>query len=91
MLPGPSGTVSPKGIDEPELVIYHQKSLTGFLSSVHLIPRTSTVTVVLTNSLAKKDTADWLGQLIVETVLDNPEKNDYVMLARESAERPKAL
>ncbi|KAG6999607.1 hypothetical protein G7Y79_00033g067950 [Physcia stellaris] len=29
---------------------------------------------------------DWIGQMLVETLLDSPEKNDY-LLAKESARR----
>ena len=47
--------------------------------------------VVLKNSLAKNDAADWLGQLIVEAILDNQDKNDYVKLAERSAEKSMAL
>lgn len=103
MLPGPLGTcglnpmyvesmpIVGKGIDDPELVIHHQGSIIDFLSSIHLIPRTRTAVVVLTNSLARNDAADWLGQLIVEAILDNPYKNDYVELAKQSAETSIAL
>ena len=35
--------------------------------------------------MANNDAADWLGQLLLETVLDNPDKNDYVAIAKESA------
>lgn len=103
MLPGPLGTcgLNPmyvetmplvgKGMDNQELVIHHQGSLIDFLASIHLIPRTNTAVVVLTNSLAKNDAADWLGQLIVEAILDNQDKNDYVKLAQRSAEKSMAL
>jgi len=96
-LPGPLGDVGlnpdlakemptvGKGTSEGPLVIYHQGSITAFLTSVHLIPETKTAIVVLTNALANNDAADWLGQLLVEAVLDNKDKNDYVKLARVSA------
>ena len=74
-----------KGLRAPELVLHHQGSLVDFPSSIHLIPRTRTAIVVLTNSMAKNDAADWLGQAIVEAIIDNQDKNDYVMLAKESA------
>ena len=74
-----------KGLHDPELVLHHQGSLIDSLSSIHLIPRTRTAVVVLTNSMAKNDAADWLGQAVVEAILDNPDKNDYVTLAKESA------
>ncbi len=74
-----------KGLEKPRLCIYHQGSIVPFLSSVHLLPDTNTAIVVLTNSMAKNDAADWLGQLLLEAVLDNPDKNDYISIAKESA------
>lgn len=70
---------------KPKLVYHHNGSLAAFLSSVILIPDTNSAIVVLTNSLANNDCADWIGQLILETLIDSPEKNDYEQLARESA------
>ena len=98
MLPGPLGTVGlnpmyvdamplvGKGLTEPEMIIHHQGSLIDFLSSIHLIPSTRTAVVVLTNSMSNNDAADWLGQLILEAILDNPDQNDYVKLAKDSVE-----
>ncbi|KAL9611292.1 MAG: hypothetical protein Q9167_004056 [Letrouitia subvulpina] len=74
-----------KGLDEPRLCIYHQGSIPWGLSSAHLLPDTNTAIVVLTNSMANNDVADWLGQLLLETILDNPDKNDYVNIAKDSA------
>ncbi|KAL8811580.1 MAG: hypothetical protein Q9223_007501 [Gallowayella weberi] len=80
-----------KGIETPRVCIYHQGSIVPYLSSAHLLPDTNTAIVVLTNSMANNDAADWLGQLLLETVLDNPEKNDYVAIAKESAATSVAL
>ena len=74
-----------KGLAEPRLCIYYQDSILLFLSSVHLLPDTNTAIVVLTNCAVKKETANWLGQLLLEAVLDNPEKNDYLSVAKKSA------
>lgn len=98
MLPGPLGTVGlnplyvdamplvGKGLKEPTMVFYHQGSLIDFLSSIHLVPSSRTAIVVMTNSMSNNDAADWLGQLALEAVLDNPDRNDYVQLARSSVE-----
>lgn len=43
-----------------------------------VVPETDTIIVVLTNSITKNDCADWLGQLILEYLLDAPENNNYV-------------
>ncbi|KAL9584282.1 MAG: hypothetical protein Q9212_002225 [Teloschistes hypoglaucus] len=102
-LPGPLGTVGlnpmyveamplvGKGLKEPRLVYHHQGSLIDYLCSIHLVPSTRTAIVVLTNSMSNNDAADWLGQLLLETVLDNPEPDDYVELARRSVENSNAL
>lgn len=76
---------------ESRLVLYHQGSLPGYTSSVHLLPETQTGIVVLTNSLGISDCADWVGQLLIETLLDSKEKNDYVDPARRSAARHLSL
>lgn len=40
--------------------------------------------MVLTNSMANNDAAGWLGQLLLEAILDSPIKNSYLQLARDS-------
>lgn len=35
--------------------------------------------------MANNDAADWLGELLLEAVLDNPDKNDYIKIAKSSA------
>jgi CubicO group peptidase (beta-lactamase class C family) len=80
-----------KGIPEKTTCYYHQGSANSFLSSVHLLPETQSGVVVLTNSMAQNDVADWLGELYLEAVLNSPEKNDYITLAKNSAEAALAL
>jgi len=67
-----------------KLIIYHQGSYPGFLSSVFLIPEHEIAIVVLPNSLAFNDAADWLGQLVLEYALDTPNKTGFVGLAEQS-------
>ena len=96
-LPSPLGAIRTNGICIPEMPVvgkscqrqkiwYHNGCLSGSFSSVHVLPDTHTAMVVLVNSLAKSDCADWIGQMLVETIMNNPEKNDYEELPRESAE-----
>ncbi|KAJ9650775.1 hypothetical protein H2198_009930 [Neophaeococcomyces mojaviensis] len=80
-----------RGIPKKTTCYYHQGSANSFLSSVHLLPDTESGVVVLTNSMAKNDVADWLGELYLETILDSPKKNDYFKLAQNSAETALAL
>lgn len=70
---------------------YHQGSANSFLSSVHLLPGTESGVVVLTNSMAQNDVADWIGELYIQTILDAPFKNDYIKLAEVSAETALSL
>ena len=74
-----------KGLGRSLLCLYHQGSNNTFLSSVHLLPETHSGVVVLTNSMANNDATDWPGELLLETVLDNPDKSDYLQLAKSSA------
>lgn len=102
-LPGPLGTagLNPmyvdamplvgKGFEKPQMILHHQGSLIDFLSSIHRIPSSKTAIVTLTNSMSNNDAADWLGQLLVETVLGKSEPNDYVKPASDTVETSKKL
>lgn len=50
-----------KGLEKPELCIWHQGSYNTFLTAVFLLPESQTAVVILTNALANNDTADRLG------------------------------
>ena len=67
-----------------KLVLYHQGSFPGALAAVVLVPGIEAAVVVLTNSLALNDTADWIAQLVLEELLDTPDRNDYVKAAETS-------
>lgn len=68
------------------LSFFHQGSLPGALSIVILLPDTNSVIIVLSNSLALNDVPDWVGQLVLEELLEVPalERNDYIKAARTS-------
>lgn len=68
----------------PCLVVYHQGSLPGALATVNLLPETQSAIVVMTNTLALNDCADWVGQLVLETLIGTVDRNDYLELARRS-------
>ena len=70
---------------KPTRVWHHNGSLAAFLSSIHLLPDTDSIVIVLNNSIANNDAADWVGQMLVEEVIETPTKNDYVELAKDSA------
>ena len=101
-LPAPLGSIGTNSMYVSEMPVvgkgspkrrvwHHNGSLVGFFSSLHILPDDGTAIVVLTNSLANNDCADWIGQYLLETVLDNPDPNDYVKLAQESADKYKSL
>ncbi len=76
--------------DKSRLAIYHQGSIGGALSFVALFPETKSAIVVLSNSLALNDVADWIGQFLIELLFDVPEKNDYHLWAVKSADNARA-
>ena len=67
------------------LVMYHQESLPGAIAAVNLLLETQSAILVMTNTLALNDCADWVGQLVLETLLGIRDKNDYLELARSVA------
>ena len=66
------------------LVLYHQGSLPGALATINLLPDTESAIVILTNSLTLNDTPDWVGQLILEELLEVPHRNNYIKAAEAS-------
>lgn len=67
-----------------QLVVYHQGSNPGVLAAVNLLPESQTAIVVLSNTLALNDCADWIGQLVLESLLDVKDKNDYLQIAKNT-------
>ncbi len=65
--------------------LYHEGLMPGSSSNVYAFPETMTVIVVLQNSNSLNDCPDWIAQLLIETVFDYPERNDWLELARASA------
>jgi hypothetical protein len=47
-----------------------------------MVPEEELVIIVLTNSLAWSDTADWIGQSLLEQALDLGNKHDFIALAQ---------
>jgi len=68
----------------PRQMIYHQGAMNGATSAVYLLPESETVIVVLCNTLPLCDTPDWVAQLIIETILDCQDRNDFVTLADDT-------
>jgi hypothetical protein len=85
---GPNPGLLPQGMPlvgkgTSRLLIFHQGNLPGSLTLAALLPEIERAVVVLTNSLALNDVADWVGQLVIEELLDvTPNlRNDFIPLA----------
>jgi CubicO group peptidase (beta-lactamase class C family) len=67
-----------------KLIIAHYGSMPGSYSGVNLFPETESAIVVLTNTTPRCDLADWMTQLLTQTLFDFPQKNDYVWWVRKT-------
>ena len=67
-----------------QLVIYHHGSLRDALIAFLLLRDNESAIVALTNTLALNDTPDWVDQLVLEELLEVPDRNDYVAAAETS-------
>lgn len=52
-----------------------------------MVPEHRAAIFVMTNSLSFNDCPDWVFQLLLQEILDAPNRNDYVKLSKESAEK----
>ncbi|MCJ1281120.1 hypothetical protein MMC26_000438 [Xylographa opegraphella] len=71
--------------------LYHQGLMPGSSTVVYSFPETETAVVVLQNATALNDCPDWVGQLLVQTIFNFSQKNDYLDLATRSAKKSLAL
>ncbi|KAJ5456862.1 beta-lactamase/transpeptidase-like protein [Penicillium desertorum] len=70
-----------------QLALYHGGVIPGFNTYNVLLPETSSAVVVLTNSQSLNGGVRWIGELLVEALLNNSHNApDYSILAKESAE-----
>ena len=85
-----SALVNPKkhprsGTGSPGLEIYHHTgNIPGFLASAFLIPSTDSAVVVLANSLPFMDPTDFVGQLLVSTLIGEKPSSKLPFLAKEA-------
>lgn len=70
----------------PTRIAYHNGSMSGLSSSVHTIPETRTVIVVLCNTTAFAELPDYVGGLILNTLLGVKEKVDFLALIAKCKE-----
>jgi hypothetical protein len=67
-----------KGMETPPFILFHASALLGYVGSTLLVSETKSAIVVLGNTLVLQDAPNWVSSLLLETLLDTPEKNDYV-------------
>ncbi|KAL8743703.1 MAG: hypothetical protein Q9190_003971 [Brigantiaea leucoxantha] len=73
------------GSSKPEQVFYHSGAGNGYNHCFMLIPGSQSVIVVLTNSVAQGDTADWVAQSLLQAVLDEKQPIDLKPFAKRAA------
>lgn len=73
--------------DQPLLMIYHQGSTVGYYTFIALFPDSNSAVVVLINSIAISDAADWIGRVFIQALFHLQDNNDYVKLAEEGNQR----
>nr|KAK5437088.1 hypothetical protein LTR18_009454 [Exophiala xenobiotica] len=71
---------------KPQVILYHSGTLSGFYASVYLLPETQSCVIVLVNTKPVCDSADWIAQALLQEVLNNELRHDFVQLAKESVQ-----
>ncbi|KAK3933594.1 beta-lactamase/transpeptidase-like protein [Diplogelasinospora grovesii] len=77
----PSPPVVARG-SRSQLALYHGGNSAASQNWAILLPETQTAIVVLTNTMANCDAANLIASMLLEALLDSPEKHDYEELAR---------
>lgn len=82
ILPMDSLPIIGKGT-KSRLALYHQGATVGYFPSFYLFPETQSAVVVLTNSIANCDAADWIAQAMAEALFDDQAAVDWIGLTRK--------
>lgn len=69
------------------IVIYHGGSQAGYTSFMSILPEVDLSLVVLTNSIGFGDPSGWINELLVATLINSPDKTNFIKLATEAADR----
>lgn len=73
------------GASSPGLEIYHHSgNVPGFTATTFLIPSSESAIVVLTNSLPYMDPTDFVGQLVVSTLLEEQPPQNLIKLCKQA-------
>jgi len=72
---------------ESRLVLYHQGATVGYFPSLYQFPESRSGIVVLTNSIALGDQADWIAQCLAQVLFNDTKKIDWLALSEETKYR----
>jgi hypothetical protein len=72
------------GKSSKKVILSHNGNLSGFLASIMIIPETETAIIVLGNSMPFTNPPDLVSQLILESILEELNPNDYVQVAMDA-------
>ncbi|KAF1960870.1 beta-lactamase/transpeptidase-like protein [Byssothecium circinans] len=67
----------------PRLALYHQGATVGYFTSFYLFPETQSAVVVMTNSIANCDAADWIAQAMMQAVFDDQNQVDWIGVTKQ--------
>lgn len=70
-----------------KLVIWHGGNMPGTTAAICLLPETGTAVVVLQNSLGLCDVADWVCQLLIDTIFLGKPAQNYLSLSKQSVDK----
>ncbi|KAM0256226.1 hypothetical protein ACHAQJ_005097 [Trichoderma viride] len=75
--------VPPVAAGSDEVTVYWNQGMQhGANSFVAVLPKYKAAVIVLTNTTTANDAADWIGQLLLQTLLNSPLRNNYSFLAQ---------
>ncbi|KAJ5609478.1 D-aminoacylase [Penicillium herquei] len=66
------------------IIIYHGGSQVGYTSFMSMLPEADLSVVVLTNSIGFGEPSGWIHELLLQTLVDSPDKTDFIKLAKEA-------
>ncbi|KAF2758047.1 beta-lactamase/transpeptidase-like protein [Pseudovirgaria hyperparasitica] len=70
-----------------KLALYHQGATVGYFTSFYLFPETQSGVIVLTNSIANCDAADFIAQSLIQSLFSDEQKLDFVQLTERFCSR----
>ncbi|KUJ24544.1 beta-lactamase/transpeptidase-like protein [Mollisia scopiformis] len=68
-------------------VLYHDGNSTASQNWIILVPEAHSAIIVLTNTMANCDASNWIACMLLDTLLDSPDKNDFEDLSIIAAKK----